>query len=145
MLVLQVGAHQTQLLNNPQSGYNTLLARFDASNEFSQADLEDLKRVFTLFQRLEETEDSGLIPVSNQTRDHIVAVGTNKIHECVAAPTSVRTEFHYFRCECKLKLNEQGELQWDKKGRPEIEDNLDELIAKLANRYQLYENLMDKV
>eukprot|EP00656_Telonema_subtile_P017217 TRINITY_DN191_c0_g1_i2.p1 TRINITY_DN191_c0_g1~~TRINITY_DN191_c0_g1_i2.p1 ORF type:complete len:611 (-),score=166.99 TRINITY_DN191_c0_g1_i2:334-2166(-) len=120
-----VGAHQTKLLNNPDSGYTTLLSRFDVSNG---SDLEDLRRVYRLFKRLAETEDSGVIPVSNQTRDFIAKVGLDIIHEC----------------ETKLKLKD-GEMDFDPRGRPAIEDNLKELIPKLANRYQLYEMLVNDV
>jgi cullin 1 len=120
-----VGAHQTTLLNNPDSGYTTLLTRF---NETNGSDLEDLRRVYRLFKRLAETEDSGIIPVSNQTRDFITKVGLGVVGDC----------------ECKLKLKD-GQCDFDQRGRPSIEDNLDELIAKLANRYQLYEMLVNDV
>eukprot|EP00658_Telonema_sp_P-2_P071034 TRINITY_DN6036_c0_g5_i1.p1 TRINITY_DN6036_c0_g5~~TRINITY_DN6036_c0_g5_i1.p1 ORF type:complete len:840 (+),score=294.14 TRINITY_DN6036_c0_g5_i1:111-2630(+) len=120
-----VGAHQTKLLNNPESGYVSLLNRFNVSNG---ADLDDLKRVYRLFKRLAETEDSGVIPMANQTRDFIQKVGLDIIHEC----------------ECKVKLKD-GEVNFDSRGRPDIEDNLDELISKLADRYRLYDMLVTEV
>jgi cullin 1 len=121
-----VGAHQTTLLNNPDSGYITLLARFDQSDG---ADLEDLSRVFSLISRLtDQTEQSGLQPVAIQTRDWVQKVGLDIIHEC----------------ECKVKLKD-GKMVYDSHGRPDIEAKLSELIPKLANRYKLYEMLVHNV
>lgn len=48
-------------------------------------------------------------------------------------------------CNRKVKKNRDGSLSFDKRGRPETEDNLKELIDRLCASYSLYERLVHQI
>jgi cullin 1 len=125
-----IGDHQKKLAMDPDTGFVKLLEKFNLQDTFEAANVEDLSRVYRMFERLKQQDDhDGIQPLATMTREFITQVGQKIVDECGR----------------HILLGPDGKVQWAPNGKPKVEDNLKSIIHKLCNRYELYQSLMQNV
>jgi len=123
-----IGDHQHKLATDKDTGFNKLLEHFNLQATFKDADKDDLSRVYRMFSRLEvhDEQKDGVGPLATMFREYLEGVGRKIVAECSR--------------HCVRDAN--GKLEWVR-GKPKVEDNLKEIIAKLADRFEMYRSLVN--